>query len=121
MDFRERQPLLSTMGVQPPTDELEEKPDVVEFGIAALDARLTELDVSFPTDAETLTAEYGNLTVPVNAAGHEISLGEAIEETGRTKFDSERDLLNALHPVFETRREKTSRSVLAQLRSLVPF
>jgi hypothetical protein len=77
--------------------------------------------VSFPTDAETLRSEHGDLTVPVNAAGTEISLGEALQETPQQQFDSKRDLLNTLHPVLENKRESSSRSLLAQLRALVPF
>lgn len=109
------------MGVQPPANDVDEAPDVIEFGIAALDARLEELDVSFPADADRLRQEYGSVTVPVDAAGSEITLSEALEGTDRRRFDSEQDLLNALHPVFEKRREKASRSVLARLRALVPF
>lgn len=109
------------MGVQPPTNDVEETPDVIEFGIAALDARLENLEVSFPADADRLREEYGSVTVPVNAAGTEITLAAALEETDQRRFDSEQDLLKALHPVFERRREKASRSVLARLRALVPF
>jgi hypothetical protein len=109
------------MGVQPPSNEIDEEPDVIEFGIAALDARLEDLEVSFPADADRLRREYGSLTVPIDAAGTEIRLADALETTDREEFDSEQDLLNALHPVFERRREKSSRSLIARLRSLVPF
>lgn len=109
------------MGVQPPSDDIDDGPDVVEFGIAALDARISEASVSFPIDAETLRDEYGDITVPIDAAGTEIRLADALDATDRDAFDSERDLLNALHPVFEARRERSSRSILAQLRALVPF
>ena len=109
------------MGVQPPSNDVDEEPDVIEFGIAALDARLEELDLTFPTDADRLRREYGDLTVPVDAAGTEITLAEALDGTDHREFSSEQDLLNALHPIFEERREKTSRSLLAQLRALVPF
>jgi len=109
------------MGVQPPSNEVDEEPDVIEFGIAALDARLEDLEVSFPADADRLRREYGSLTVPVDAAGTEITLADALEATDREEFDSEQDLLNTLHPVFERRREKSSRSLIARLRALVPF
>jgi len=109
------------MGVQPPSNDIEEEPDVIEFGIAALDARLEELDVSFPADAVRLRREYGSLSVPIDAAGTEITLGEALEATDREQFETEQDLLNALHPVFEEYRERSSRSVLARIRALVPF
>ncbi len=109
------------MGVQPPSNDIEEEPDVIEFGIAALDARLEELGVSFPADADRLRREYGSLTVPIDAAGTEITLAEALDATDRSEFDTEQDLLNVLHPVFEQHREKASRSLIAQLRALVPF
>lgn len=109
------------MGVRPPSDDIEEQPDVVEFGIAALDARLERLDVEFPTDADTLRAEYGDLTVPIDAAGTEITLREALDETPKVEFETEPELLDVLHPVFEERRQSASRSVLTQLRSLLPF
>jgi hypothetical protein len=109
------------MGVQPPSDGVEEEPDVIEFGIAALDARLEELSVSFPTDANTLRQQHGDLSVPIDAGGTEITLREALEATERRRFDSEQELLNTLHPVFERKRERAARSIIAQLRSLVPF
>lgn len=109
------------MGVQPPSDDIDDGPDVVEFGIAALDARLEEVDPSFPADAADLRRQYGDVAVPVNAAGTEITLAEALDETDRDRFPTEQDLLNALHPVFEDRRARSSRSLLAQLRALVPF
>jgi len=112
---------VETMGVQPPSNDVDEEPEVIEFGIAALDARLEELDVSFPADADRLRREYGSLSVPVDAAGTEITLADALEATSREEFTSEQDLLNALHPVFEERRERSSRSIIARLRTLVPF
>jgi hypothetical protein len=109
------------MGVQPPSNDIEEEPDVIEFGIAALDARLEELSVSFPADADRLRRDHGSLTVPVDAAGTEITLGEALNTADREHFETEQDLLNALHPVFEEYRERSSRSVIARIRALVPF
>ena len=109
------------MGVQPPSNDIGEEPDVVEFGIAALDARLEDLELAFPVDADHLRREYGSLSVPIDAAGTEVTLGDAVAATDREEFASEQDLLNALHPVFEDRRERASRSIIAQLRSLVPF
>ena len=109
------------MGVRPPSDDVEEEPDVIEFGIAALDARLEEVNVTFPTTAETLVAEYGDLTVPVDAAGTEITLESALDEIPTREFETEQELLDVLHPVFEQRRQRASRSVLSQLRALLPF
>lgn len=109
------------MGVQPPSNDATGEPDVVEFGIAALGARVDGFDVEFPVEAATLVDRYGDVTVPVDAAGSEVSVREAVRASGRQRFDSEQDLLNALHPVFEEKREATSRSLVARLRALVPF
>lgn len=94
---------------------------MIEFGIAALDAKLESRDVSFPTDADELARTHGDLAVPVDAAGHEVRLRDVLSETDRATFESEQELLDALHPAFEAEREAVSRSLLAQLRSLVPF
>lgn len=109
------------MGVQPPSNDIEDGPDVVEFGIAALAARVEDIDLEYPVEAGTLVDRYGDITVPVDAAGTEISVAEAVRTAGRQEFSSEQELLNALHPVFEAKREATSRNILAQLRALVPF
>jgi hypothetical protein len=109
------------MGVRPPSNDIEEEPDVVEFGIAALDARLADDDISFPVTRAELDAEYGDTEVPFDAAGHTMTVGDALDAADREEFDSMQDLLNGLHPVFERKREATSTSLLAQLRSLVPF
>ena len=109
------------MGVRPPSNDTDETPDVIEFGIAALDARLEEFDVQFPTTAQQLVEECGNLTVPVDAAGTEITLRDALEETPQQEFQTEQELLDVLHPVFEQRRQGSSRGYLSQLRALLPF
>ncbi|MFT4881552.1 MAG: hypothetical protein ACI9CA_001482 [Natronomonas sp.] len=109
------------MGVQPPSNDVTETPDVVEFGIAALAARVEDLDIEYPVEADRLVSRYGDIAVPVDAAGTEVSVAEAVRATGRHEFGSEQDLLNTLHPVFEEKREATSRNILAQLRALVPF
>jgi hypothetical protein len=107
--------------MRPPANETEEQPDVIEFGIAALDARLDRLEPTFPTTADRLAADYGDLSVPVDAAGTEITLRDALGETTVQEFETERELLDVLHPVFEQRRQRSSRGYLAQLRALLPF
>lgn len=108
------------MGVRPPGND-GEKPESIEFGIAALDARLDQLDVTFPVDAETLARTHGDMRIPVDPGGNKIVLSDAISACDRTEFESEQDLLNTLHPVFERRRERMSNSIIGQLRSLLPF
>jgi hypothetical protein len=109
------------MGVQPPSNDIETEPDVVEFGIAALAASLDSREIDYPITTERLAREHGDVTVPVDVSGHEIRLEEALDKAGSGEFDSEADLLDALHPVFESEREAVSRSLVAQLRGLLPF
>jgi hypothetical protein len=108
------------MGVRPPSDDTSE-PDVIEFGIAALERHLTEADVSCPADVRRLQRTLGHVEVPYDASGHTIRPERAVSEVDARTFDSRRDLLNALHPVFEAKREAAGRNLLAQLRGLVPF
>lgn len=108
------------MGVRPPAND-DDEPDVIEFGIAALDAELREFDLEYPTDARTIAKRAGHVEVPYDAAGHSMTLREALGEIDRREFEHEQELLNELHPVFEAKREATGTSLLAQLRSLVPF
>ena len=108
------------MGVRPPADDGDE-PDVIEFGIAALDATLSDADIEYPVEAKTLRTKIGHRKVPFDATGHSITVEEALEQVPRKRFENEQELLNTLHPVFEARREATGNSLLSQLRALVPF
>lgn len=108
------------MGVQPPTDDGED-PTAIEFGIAALDAKLSEDTIEYPATADEIHERVGHVEVPYDPAGHSMTVDEAIELTGVAQFENEQDLLNALHPVFERKREATTNSLLTQLRALVPF
>lgn len=109
------------MGVRPPSNDVEDEPDVVEFGIAALDARLDDSEIDYPVSATELESRLGDATVPYNAGGSEMRVSAALAETDQRTFESNADLLNALHPVFEQKRQAASSSLLAQLRALVPF
>jgi hypothetical protein len=108
------------MGVRPPQQDGDE-PDAIEFGIAALDARVSEADVSFPADEDDIVAALGDTAVPYNATGNTVGIRDAIERSGKHYFETEQEFLNALHPVFENLRESASNSILMQLRALVPF
>ena len=108
------------MGVQPPTDGGDE-PTAIEFGIAALDAKLVDHDIEYPASAGEIRKQVGDVPVPYDPAGHTITVGEALETATLTRFESEQELLNVLHPVFERKREETTTTLLAQLRALVPF
>jgi len=108
------------MGVRPPANDGDE-PDIIEFGIAALDAELSRTELQYPTDAGTVRQKIGHVEVPFDAAGHSVTVGAALDEATVDQFENEQELLNALHPVFERKREATSNSLLSQLRALVPF
>lgn len=107
------------MGVRPPQADSTDEPDTLAFGIAALDAHLG--DVAFPATADEVTSRLGDPAVPYNATGNEMRLSEALAATDRDRFETEQELLNALHPVFERRRERASTSLVARLRGLLPF
>jgi hypothetical protein len=77
--------------------------------------------VAFPADKDSIVAALGNRKIPYNATGNKVAIDEAIDRTGKESFETEQELLNALHPVFEEMRESASSSVLMQLRALVPF
>ncbi|MDG5775392.1 hypothetical protein VB773_10950 [Haloarculaceae archaeon H-GB2-1] len=109
------------MGVRPPSNDIDDGPDVVEFGIAALDAQLSEAEVSYPTTKRDLRDRLGHAEIPYDASGSAISFGDILDEVGQTEFETEQELLNAVHPVFERKREASSRSLLGQIRRLVPF
>lgn len=109
------------MGVRPPSNDVDDEPETIEFGIAELDARLDEREVSFPATVEELAAAHGDLRISVDAAGHEMRLADAVAESDRTEFDSKQDLLNVLHPVFEAERERRGGSIVGRLRALFSF
>jgi hypothetical protein len=109
------------MGVRPPSNGADESPDVIEFGIAALDAQVSNADVSFPASKSDLRTALGGSKIAYNASGNAIAVNDLLEQLQQEHFESEQELLNAAHPVFERKRERASTNVLAQLRQLVPF
>ena len=108
------------MGVRPPAGGSNDR-EAIEFGIAALTPIVEEADLEFPADAERIVRALGDPDVPVDAKGRTIPLSVVLEETDRTRFESERDLLNELHPLFETRRENVSAGWLSSIRRQLPF
>jgi len=108
------------MAARPPPNGEDDEPEIVEFGIAALDARVQEWELSFPVTATGLAETHGDVAVAVDPAGHEMTLREALARCDRESFDTRQELLNALHPVFESKRESGG-GVLGRLRALVPF
>ncbi|WP_396612636.1 hypothetical protein ACH9L7_04995 [Haloferax sp. S1W] len=108
------------MAARPPQDNTSE-PDTIEFGIAALADDVDEADIDYPADAKTIARALGHVDVPIDASGNTVSIDDALDATGRSHFESRRELLDALHPVFEEFRANASNSLVARLRALVPF
>ncbi|WP_256297520.1 hypothetical protein [Haloarchaeobius salinus] len=106
------------MGMRPPSNDTDE-PTSVEFGIAAVDARLDEYDISYPVTKPELERRIGHLDVAYDMKGNTMSMRDALDRVDRTEFADEQALLNALHPVFERRREKGT--IFDRIRSSLPF
>jgi hypothetical protein len=105
------------MGVRPPQDDADE-PESLAFGIAALAERLDRADVSYPVDSTELVRALNDPAIPCDPGGTELALSTALERVGTSRFDSEDELLDALHPVFEEYRRSASGGLLGRLRSL---
>jgi len=108
------------MAARPPQGDSDE-PESIEFGIAALDARLDRAGVQFPVTTEELIASMANTGVPYDAAGNTLDMAEVLRELPEERFETERDLLNRLHPIFEDRRRSGAGSLLGRVRSILPF
>jgi hypothetical protein len=108
------------MAVRPPQDD-DSEPEAIEFGIAALDARLDRADVTFPATSQELLRALDDPDIPYDGAGNTVPLAEVLDAVPKQKFDSESQLLDLLHPVFEERRASASGSIVARLRELLPF
>ncbi len=108
------------MGARPPQNDTSE-PEVIEFGIAALSARLEAADVAFPTTSSELVDAVDNTAIPIDGSGNTVELQVALDAVPRNEFDSESGLLEVLHPVFEEYRKNAGDSFVGRLRTLLPF
>ena len=108
------------MGARPPQNDNSE-PDVIEFGIAALSARLDAADVEFPTTSTELIAAVDDTAIPVDGSGNTVELQQALQRVPQDRFERESALLDMLHPVFEEHRKKAGDSIFGRLRALLPF
>ena len=108
------------MGVRPPDNDDNDKPDVVAFGIATIDARLDETELTFPASAEAVLDALGRGDVPYDARGREMPLEVALDRCDRSEFEHRQELLNDLHEVFEKQRANSG-GILSQLRALLPM
>jgi hypothetical protein len=108
------------MAARPPQQDTS-SPDSVEFGIAALVGHLDQAAVEYPATRDEIVRALGDPEVPYDASGNTVALSEAMDALPKRTFDSESELLDLLHPVFEEYRVSTSGSLLGRLRSLLPF
>lgn len=108
------------MGMRPPADDDDDEPAIVAFGIAAVDDELESFDVSYPASARELRESVGHVEVPYDTRGHSVRLGEVLGEVEVERFEDEQELLNAMHPVFERRRQQGA-SVFERVRRVLPF
>ena len=106
------------MAARPPSNDLDDEPETVEFGIVALEARVEERGVSFPVSASELKAAHGDISLAVDASGREMRLDKALDACEKTAFETQQELLNAMYPVFE---EERSSGIVGRLRALLPF
>lgn len=90
------------MAAPPPQSDTDTA--AITFGIAAMDEVLEKSEIDFPVATPDLIGTVGDRAIPYDPRGNTVELRVAIEETGQDQFESRRDLLNALHPVFEEKR-----------------
>jgi len=107
------------MAARPPGGGSSE-PDAIEFGIAVLDGRIEEADVSFPATAREIRGALGDDEIPYDAKGRTIALREALDEVPQERFENETELLDALYPVFDRKRREGG-GFLTSLRDALPF
>lgn len=109
------------MGVRPPQQGDDEELATVAFGIAALDEHLERAELVFPATDDELLGALGNPEVPFDAKGNTVRFAEVLEEAHASHYETRQELLNALHPVFEAKRERANNSFVGRVRSLLPF
>ena len=108
------------MGVRPPSNS-DSTPESIEFGIAAVDARLDTADLSFPASIDDVEDQLGDEQIPYDVHGNAVQLSDVLDELDTDHFETSVELMNDLHPHFERYRKRQSRSVVGQVRSLLPF
>ncbi|PSP55373.1 hypothetical protein BRC82_05350 [Halobacteriales archaeon QS_1_67_19] len=109
------------MGVRPPQSNSDDGPDVIEFGIAEVAAELDEAEIAFPATGEEVVRSLSDPRIDYNAKGHSVPLSEAISDLEANRFDSQQELLNALHPVFERYRNSRTPGVIERVRAALPL
>ena len=108
------------MAARPPGGGGSAEPEAIEFGIAVVDARIEEADVSFPATGAELLAAIDTHEIPYDAKGRTIGLADALDQVPQTQFENETELLDALYPVFDRKRQESG-GFLSDLRDALPF
>jgi len=108
------------MAARPPGGGGSSEPDAIEFGIAVLDGRIEDADVSFPATTDEIRDALGDREIPYDAKGRSITLDEALEQVPQDRFENETELLDALYPVFDRKRQEGG-GFLTSLRDALPF
>ncbi|MFC5136294.1 MULTISPECIES: hypothetical protein [Haloferacaceae] len=108
------------MAARPPGDGGSAEPEAIEFGIAALDARIGESDLAFPATSREIVRALDHPEIPYDSKGRTIELAAALEELQKSEFENETELLDALYPVFDEAR-RGGRGFLDGLRNALPF
>ena len=106
------------MAARPPQNT-DSEPETIAFGIAAVDEALRDAEILFPADGDDVVRATGDPDIPYDVSGRSVSLSAALEETEQSTFETRREFLNALHPVFEEKRG--SGGIGSWLRSLFTF
>jgi hypothetical protein len=109
------------MGVRPPSNDDNDDAETVDFGIAAVDARLRRTELAFPATKDDVAAELGHERISYDVHGNDVPLGEMLAEVDEQEFRSRQELLNALHEPFEEYRREHSNGIVQQVRSMLPF
>jgi hypothetical protein len=105
------------MAAPPPQNDQETS--AITFGIAAMDQHLDDADLDYPATPDDILRALGDRAIPFDPRGNRMSLQTALEMTDKQSFASRRELLNALHPVFEEKRKRGSFG--GWLKSILPF
>ena len=105
------------MAAPPPKNDQETS--AITFGIAAMDEHLEGAELDFPASRDDILSAIGNRPVSYDPKGNTITLAAALENTNQQEFASRRELLNALHPVFETKRKQQGFG--GWLKTIFPF
>jgi len=109
------------MAARPPGGGDEEPPETLAFGISALDARLSEAELTFPASAQEVVTALDDPDLPYDTTGSTLALSTALTEVEREEFETETELKETLHPVYEEHRRRAGGSIVGQLRRLLPF